>query len=426
MKFGMVIGVCIQQTIQNLCIAHARQFSRPDTEIIVLYNGCGEVCTLPPNVEVMKRENMIGREQGLWVDGLKIAQQRGWDWFVNIHDDFNILEAGWEENVEKAAAKYRIGIAGWCTYPYASENGITGARPEDSNLKTPMHVTVDGCGICFNVDLFTHRGFVTDMDEKCGYGEYEAGFWCIQHGYGIHHIEKNSGHFAGLANIPNTRTLLHLGAGGHQDTYHRYTNAKLLPVWSVNDSSIMTASGPMDFTRHPEDPFDVISDAAKSNKGWQCHYGEFYDKVLGWHRDAFMKIMEIGVHEGWSMTLWKNYFHKAKIYGVDIVDVCQRFSDDRVKIITEDANNIEKMKNYGKEFGPFDVVVDDASHIPTQQIATFTALFPALVSNGIYIIEDIPPADPHMNLLVGVPENEVRKIERFHAKDLDIVFVWKK
>src|SRR5262249_42029369 len=39
--------------------------------------------------------------------------------------------------------------------------------------------------------------------------------------------------------------------------------------------------------------------------------------------------------------------------------------------------------------GPFDIIIDDGSHIPQHVIASFQALFPLLADDGIYVIEDV-------------------------------------
>jgi hypothetical protein len=54
------------------------------------------------------------------------------------------------------------------------------------------------------------------------------------------------------------------------------------------------------------------------------------------------------------------------------------------------------MRSLGREHGPFDVIVDDGSHINAHVRASFAALFDHhLVSGGLYVIEDMATAyDP--------------------------------
>jgi cephalosporin hydroxylase len=39
--------------------------------------------------------------------------------------------------------------------------------------------------------------------------------------------------------------------------------------------------------------------------------------------------------------------------------------------------------------GPFDIVIDDGSHVFEHQIASFEALFPLASSTAVYIVEDV-------------------------------------
>jgi len=48
-----------------------------------------------------------------------------------------------------------------------------------------------------------------------------------------------------------------------------------------------------------------------------------------------------------------------------------------------------RSSDVASRYGPFDVVIDDGSHICAHVIASFRALFPHLVEDGIYAIEDL-------------------------------------
>ena len=48
------------------------------------------------------------------------------------------------------------------------------------------------------------------------------------------------------------------------------------------------------------------------------------------------------------------------------------------------------MNDVALEFGPFDIIIDDGSHVASHQIASFNSLFhKALQENGTYFIEDL-------------------------------------
>jgi hypothetical protein len=44
------------------------------------------------------------------------------------------------------------------------------------------------------------------------------------------------------------------------------------------------------------------------------------------------------------------------------------------------------------EHGPFDIVIDDGSHVPEHVTLSFNSLFPAVVDDGFYVIEDVQTA----------------------------------
>ncbi len=47
------------------------------------------------------------------------------------------------------------------------------------------------------------------------------------------------------------------------------------------------------------------------------------------------------------------------------------------------------LKELALRCGPFDFVVDDGSHVPSHQRATFDALWPTLPPGAVYAIEDL-------------------------------------
>ena len=75
-----------------------------------------------------------------------------------------------------------------------------------------------------------------------------------------------------------------------------------------------------------------------NNKGWLIHkwmhYFDIYDMHFSRFRNTSVNIVEIGVFQGGSLRMWKDYFgDKCKIYGIDINPDCLVFSEDQIEII---------------------------------------------------------------------------------------------
>lgn len=122
------------------------------------------------------------------------------------------------------------------------------------------------------------------------------------------------------------------------------------------------------------------------------HYFEVYDSLLQPLRSRPIRMLEIGVYRGASLKTWRKYLHpESLIVGIDIDPMCARFESQAENVHVrigsqEDASFLTRVVT---EFGPFDVVLDDGSHVCSHMIASFNHLFlPGLVDHGIYIAED--------------------------------------
>jgi hypothetical protein len=122
--------------------------------------------------------------------------------------------------------------------------------------------------------------------------------------------------------------------------------------------------------------------------GEHCHnYTPAYHELLGHRRDKVKRVLEIGVHKGASLRMWEEYFLNAEIVGVDIDRACM-FETNRIVCLYGDAC-ASGVHAAIKEFGPFDLIIDDGSHLAADQIRTANALLPLLAPGGIYVCEDI-------------------------------------
>lgn len=133
---------------------------------------------------------------------------------------------------------------------------------------------------------------------------------------------------------------------------------------------------------------DEIGNACQTDKGSGFHdYLRHYEALFGADKDSFTAILEIGVWYGNSMDMWRQWLPQATIVGVDIEP--KNNPGDYI-IEKVDASKADQIVPVAEKYGPFDLIVDDGSHIPSEQMSSFTLLYPYLKSGGWYIIEDVP------------------------------------
>jgi hypothetical protein len=98
---------------------------------------------------------------------------------------------------------------------------------------------------------------------------------------------------------------------------------------------------------------------------------------LGVWRDKEINFLEIGVggyHRpdfgGASLRMWKAYFSRANIFGLDIHDK-SALEEDRIRIFQGRQSDPIALGHIASEIGRIDVVLDDGSHISSDVIASF-------------------------------------------------------
>jgi len=120
------------------------------------------------------------------------------------------------------------------------------------------------------------------------------------------------------------------------------------------------------------------------------HYFEIYDTFFKKYKNTPVVILEIGVYQGGSLHMWRNYFGKeAKIFAIDINAECKQFEDENTKIFIgsqEDRSFLEQVKS---QIPKIDILIDDGGHTMTQQIVSFEVLYSQIRDGGIYLCEDL-------------------------------------
>lgn len=123
-------------------------------------------------------------------------------------------------------------------------------------------------------------------------------------------------------------------------------------------------------------------------------YIEHYEQHFRPWRGKKLKLLEIGIggHNskkgGESLKMWRDYFRNGEIYGLDLYDK-SFLQQSRITILQCDQNDPVALTEVAKRHGPFDIIIDDGSHISEHIITSYRALYPHLQPNGLYVIEDL-------------------------------------
>ena len=147
-------------------------------------------------------------------------------------------------------------------------------------------------------------------------------------------------------------------------------------------------------------------------------YIKEYEKLFDGLENKDIKLFELGILQGNSLLMWRDYFEKGIIVGLDIDDVKIPDETGRIKTYKGSQDDFTLLTTISNEIAPegFDIIIDDASHMGNLTRKSFWHLFENhLKSGGIYVIEDwgtgywqswpdgkaFVPGQPHFAGMVG-------------------------
>ena len=134
---------------------------------------------------------------------------------------------------------------------------------------------------------------------------------------------------------------------------------------------------------------DRLAKAYGTDKSSDNHnYCVKYEKYIPFKRYDKINILEIGVLDGKSLLTWKEYFYRAQILGIDINPDCKKYQEPRISIEIGSQDDGNFLSRTWQQYGPFDMILDDGSHMNEHVIYSFEHLWGHVKSGGVYIIED--------------------------------------
>lgn len=131
----------------------------------------------------------------------------------------------------------------------------------------------------------------------------------------------------------------------------------------------------------------------KHRPGWH-RYGDIYQALFRPLKYRPIRMLEIGIGGygeslgGTSLLAWQAFFPRGTIFGADIKDKTA-LAGKRRHVVILDQSSQPQLDELKDRLGPFDIVIDDGSHMNAHQILTFERLFDAVREEGVYVIEDI-------------------------------------
>ncbi|MCO1577885.1 class I SAM-dependent methyltransferase [Crossiella sp. SN42] len=162
------------------------------------------------------------------------------------------------------------------------------------------------------------------------------------------------------------------------------------PVWFAATQRVLAALDHRD-----EVTLTELASRYESDKWGIHHYTPHYPRYFEPLRDRPLTILEIGIGGfdnpaagGASLRMWKHYFPRATVYGVDLHDKTPH-DQQRIHTLRADQADPRALLEVVAATGPLDIIIDDGSHQNAHVLTTFATLFPHLREGGYYAVEDL-------------------------------------
>jgi FkbM family methyltransferase len=113
--------------------------------------------------------------------------------------------------------------------------------------------------------------------------------------------------------------------------------------------------------------------------------------------------------QGGSLRVWRDYFPKAQVHGIDIAEDCI-ISEERINTFICDSRN-KKELDQSLQASTYDIIIDDGLHKAEAQLQTLKNLFGRVKFGGFYIIEDLGGGGDAINLFADRKDEVVPVIQ---------------
>jgi SAM-dependent methyltransferase len=212
-----------------------------------------------------------------------------------------------------------------------------------------------------------------------------------------------------LAQIVSDKILETLSSDDFRDTrLHPFVREGFELL--VNKKAILNEKNNLDVFLDSEELNKVFRDFG-SDKGDRHNYGSIYQKLIGEKKDPL--ILEIGIGTenhymyasglaGSSLKAWREFYPNGLVIGADIDPEAISSVEPPAYIVDQTKDDsLETLATSLKQFGKFDLIVDDGFHDFHANVRTFLNIYPILKPGGHYIIEDVHESMIEIWTIVG-------------------------
>jgi cephalosporin hydroxylase len=118
-------------------------------------------------------------------------------------------------------------------------------------------------------------------------------------------------------------------------------------------------------------------------------YFSVYDELFSKYKDKNIVFIEIGVFQGGSLFMWREYFgEQARIIGIDINPGAKKWEKDGFEIFIGSQSDPQFWVNFFNIIGEVDIILDDGGHTFEQQIITAESVLHNIKDGGMHVVED--------------------------------------
>lgn len=123
-----------------------------------------------------------------------------------------------------------------------------------------------------------------------------------------------------------------------------------------------------------------------------CHpYTLFYNSIFKEYRNKPLRIAELGILDGASLLMWREYFPNAKIEGFEYDHRHINTFKEKCPEIPIYPFDVKRQESIDAAFGDkmYDLIIEDTTHQFDDQIRVIENIYGNLKPGGMLIIEDI-------------------------------------